>query len=43
VAASCPGGRIGQPEDVLALTAFLGSDAARRISGTLLAIRPVTG
>jgi len=43
VASAYPGGRIGQPEDVLALTVFLCSDAAQHISGTLLPVRPVTG
>jgi NAD(P)-dependent dehydrogenase (short-subunit alcohol dehydrogenase family) len=43
VASSYPGGRIGQPEDILALTVFLCSDAAQHISGTLLPVRPITG
>ncbi|GII54951.1 short-chain dehydrogenase [Planotetraspora thailandica] len=43
VAASYPGGRIGRPEDILALTVFLCSDAAQHISGTLIPVRPVTG
>lgn len=43
VASAYPGGRIGQPEDVLALTVFLCSDAAQHISGTLLPVRPITG
>jgi NAD(P)-dependent dehydrogenase (short-subunit alcohol dehydrogenase family) len=43
VASACPGGRLGQPEDILALTVFLCSDAARHISGTLLPVRPITG
>jgi NAD(P)-dependent dehydrogenase (short-subunit alcohol dehydrogenase family) len=40
IAATYPGGRIGQPEDILPLVAFLCSDAARHISGTLLPVRP---
>jgi NAD(P)-dependent dehydrogenase (short-subunit alcohol dehydrogenase family) len=43
VAATYPGGRLGHPDDVLALTVFLCSDAAQHISGTLLPVRPVTG
>jgi NAD(P)-dependent dehydrogenase (short-subunit alcohol dehydrogenase family) len=43
VAASYPGGRLGQPQDVVAFAAFLCSDAASHLSGTLLPIRPVTG
>ena len=39
-AAAMPAGRIGQPEDVLPLVAFLCSDAAQHISGTLLPVRP---
>ena len=38
--ASCyPGGRLGQPEDLVALTAFLCSDAASHLSGTVLMVR----
>jgi NAD(P)-dependent dehydrogenase (short-subunit alcohol dehydrogenase family) len=40
VAANYPGGRIGQPEDILALTAFLCSDAANHLSGTVITVRP---
>jgi NAD(P)-dependent dehydrogenase (short-subunit alcohol dehydrogenase family) len=40
VASAYPGGRIGLPEDIVALTVFLCSDAAGHISGTLL---PGTG
>jgi NAD(P)-dependent dehydrogenase (short-subunit alcohol dehydrogenase family) len=40
IAATYPGGRIGQPDDILPLVAFLCSDAARHISGTLLPVRP---
>ena len=43
VAASYPGGRLGQPEDVVSFAAFLCSDAATHLSGTLLPIRPLTG
>lgn len=43
VASTYPGGRIGQPDDVVAFAAFRCSDAARHLSGTLLPIRPVTG
>jgi NAD(P)-dependent dehydrogenase (short-subunit alcohol dehydrogenase family) len=40
VAASYPSGRIGQPEDLVALAAFLCSDAARHLSGTVITVRP---
>jgi NAD(P)-dependent dehydrogenase (short-subunit alcohol dehydrogenase family) len=40
VAANYPGGRIGQPEDIVALSAFLCSDAAEHISGTVITVRP---
>jgi NAD(P)-dependent dehydrogenase (short-subunit alcohol dehydrogenase family) len=40
VAANYPGGRIGQPEDIVALTAFLCSDAANHLSGTVITVRP---
>jgi NAD(P)-dependent dehydrogenase (short-subunit alcohol dehydrogenase family) len=43
VAAAYPGGRLGQPEDVVEFVAFLCSHAAHHLSGTLLPIRPVTG
>ncbi|WAL68772.1 SDR family NAD(P)-dependent oxidoreductase [Amycolatopsis cynarae] len=43
VASAYPGGRIGQPEDIVAFVAFLCSNAAQHLSGTLLPIRPVTG
>lgn len=43
VAATYPGGRLGQPEDIVPFAAFLCSDAASHLSGTLLPIRPVTG
>jgi NAD(P)-dependent dehydrogenase (short-subunit alcohol dehydrogenase family) len=40
VAASYPGGRIGQPEDLVALITFLCSDAASHLSGTVITVRP---
>jgi len=44
VAAAYPGGRLGQPEDIVALTTFLCSEAASHISGTVITVRPpVTG
>lgn len=43
VAAKYPGGRLGQPEDVVAFVSFLCSDAAQHISGTFLPIRPIAG
>ncbi|MTD54635.1 SDR family NAD(P)-dependent oxidoreductase [Amycolatopsis pithecellobii] len=43
VSSSYPGGRVGQPEDVVPFVAFLCSGAAQHLSGTLLPIRPVTG
>jgi NAD(P)-dependent dehydrogenase (short-subunit alcohol dehydrogenase family) len=43
IAAGYPGGRLGQPEDVVSFAAFLCSDAASHLSGTLLPIRPVGG
>jgi NAD(P)-dependent dehydrogenase (short-subunit alcohol dehydrogenase family) len=43
VAAAYPGGRLGQPEDLVSFAAFLCSDAASHLSGTVLTIRPYTG
>lgn len=43
VASAYPGGRVGQPADIVPFVAFLCSDAAQHLSGTLLPIRPVTG
>jgi NAD(P)-dependent dehydrogenase (short-subunit alcohol dehydrogenase family) len=43
VAASYPGGRVGQPEDIVSFATFLCSDAASHLSGTVLTIRPITG
>jgi NAD(P)-dependent dehydrogenase (short-subunit alcohol dehydrogenase family) len=40
VAANYPGGRIGQPEDIVGLATFLCSDAADHISGTVVTVRP---
>jgi NAD(P)-dependent dehydrogenase (short-subunit alcohol dehydrogenase family) len=40
VAARYPGGRVGQPEDLVALTAFLCSDAANHLSGSVIFVRP---
>jgi 3-oxoacyl-[acyl-carrier protein] reductase len=35
-----PGRRVGQPEDIVALTAFLCSGAASHLSGTVIMVRP---
>jgi NAD(P)-dependent dehydrogenase (short-subunit alcohol dehydrogenase family) len=43
VAANYPGGRIGQPEDIVALVNFLCSDGAQHISGTVVTVRPPIG
>ncbi len=43
VAASYPGGRLGRPEDIVPFAAFLCSDAAKHLSGTVLTIRAPTG
>lgn len=40
VASRYPGGRVGQPEDIVALTTFLCSDAANHLSGTVIMVRP---
>lgn len=40
VASHYPGGRVGQPEDLVSLTAFLCSDLAHHISGTVITVRP---
>ncbi len=40
VAANYPGGRIGEPEDIVALASFLCSDAASHLSGTVITVRP---
>ncbi|WP_329065100.1 SDR family NAD(P)-dependent oxidoreductase [Amycolatopsis sp. NBC_01480] len=43
VSATYPGGRVGQPDDIVPFAAFLCSEAAEYLSGTLLGIRPITG
>ncbi|WIX83185.1 SDR family oxidoreductase [Amycolatopsis carbonis] len=43
VSARYPGGRVGQPEDIVPFAAFLCSPAAEHLSGTLVGIRPITG
>jgi NAD(P)-dependent dehydrogenase (short-subunit alcohol dehydrogenase family) len=40
VASHYPGGRVGQPDDIVALTAFLCSDLANHLSGTVITVRP---
>jgi NAD(P)-dependent dehydrogenase (short-subunit alcohol dehydrogenase family) len=40
VAANNPGGRIGEPDDIVALVNFLCSDAASHLSGTVITVRP---
>ena len=40
VASRYPGGRVGQPDDIVALTAFLCSDLANYLSGTVIMVRP---
>jgi NAD(P)-dependent dehydrogenase (short-subunit alcohol dehydrogenase family) len=40
VAGSYPGGRVGQPQDIVALTVFLCSDAAEHLSGSVITVRP---
>jgi NAD(P)-dependent dehydrogenase (short-subunit alcohol dehydrogenase family) len=42
VAGNYPGGRVGQPEDIVPFATFLCSDAANHLSGTVLTIRPLT-
>jgi NAD(P)-dependent dehydrogenase (short-subunit alcohol dehydrogenase family) len=43
VASAYPGGRVGQPEDIVPFVSFLCSDESMHLSGVLLPIRPVTG
>lgn len=43
VAGRYPGGRVGQPEDLVPFAAFLCSEAAQHLSGTVLTVRPFTG
>jgi NAD(P)-dependent dehydrogenase (short-subunit alcohol dehydrogenase family) len=40
VSASYPGGRLGEPEDIVPLTVFLCSEASSHISGTVITVRP---
>jgi NAD(P)-dependent dehydrogenase (short-subunit alcohol dehydrogenase family) len=40
VASRYPGGRLGQPADLVALAAFLCSGAASHLSGTVIMVRP---
>jgi NAD(P)-dependent dehydrogenase (short-subunit alcohol dehydrogenase family) len=40
VAATYPGGRVGQPEDLVGLCAYLCSDAGTHLSGTFVMMRP---
>ena len=40
VASRYPGGRVGQPEDLVGLVAFLCSDVAEHVSGSVFAVRP---
>jgi NAD(P)-dependent dehydrogenase (short-subunit alcohol dehydrogenase family) len=40
VASRYPGGRLGQPEDLVDLATFLCSDAANHLSGSLIMVRP---
>jgi NAD(P)-dependent dehydrogenase (short-subunit alcohol dehydrogenase family) len=40
VASRYPGGRVGQPEDIVALATFLCSNAANHLSGTVIMVRP---
>ena len=35
-----PGRRLGQPQDIVPLTAFLCSSAASELSGTVISVRP---
>ncbi|GGL15193.1 SDR family NAD(P)-dependent oxidoreductase [Mangrovihabitans endophyticus] len=43
VAATYPHGRVGQPEDLVGLVAFLCSDASQHLSGTVIKVRPTVG
>jgi NAD(P)-dependent dehydrogenase (short-subunit alcohol dehydrogenase family) len=40
VRANYPGGRLGEPEDLVGLTAFLCSSLADHLSGTVITVRP---
>jgi NAD(P)-dependent dehydrogenase (short-subunit alcohol dehydrogenase family) len=39
-AAKYPGGRVGRPEDLVELAAFLCADASQHLSGTVITVRP---
>lgn len=43
IAASYPGGRLGQPEDIIGLAHFLMTDASRHVSGSTIFVRPPGG
>ncbi len=43
VAASYPGGRLGQPDDLVGLVTFLCSEVATHLSGTVVSVRPPVG
>ena len=42
IAASYPGGRLGQPGDVVSFAAFLCSDLSSHLSSTVITVRPPT-
>lgn len=43
IAGQYPGGRLGEPEDIVGLVQFLVSSASRHISGSTIFVRPVGG
>jgi NAD(P)-dependent dehydrogenase (short-subunit alcohol dehydrogenase family) len=43
VSAGYPGGRLGQPDDLIGLVAFLCSETANHLSGTVISVRPPAG
>lgn len=43
IAASYPGGRLGEPEDIIGLAHFLMSDASQHVSGSTMFVRPPGG
>lgn len=43
IAASYPGGRLGQPEDIIGLAHFLLTDASKHVSGSTIFVRPPGG
>lgn len=43
IAASYPGGRLGQPEDIIGLAHFLMTDASKHVSGSTIFVRPPGG